>query len=1064
MCIHSESNSSHPNNDYLLNNQLSPESVTRTSEEDDNTNCDLDFVNPVKSTELSNTSQLGYTTLSNKSYVFKDVISSGIVAYSDTDEECIELPDEESQSRQTVKTNISHTSKNVNSSNITIYRDSDEEDNVANKYYSKSYSKNVNSDLDKTNVQDSSMKLTTSIPTFLSSSYAEHAEERKKQKHNDINNLDTNYTTNCNNVSMEITTIPFAKSITSDLGISEQIPTILQNYENTKWDTMNTHNATSVNYANDSMVLTSVIQPLTDVIGTDTCRTNNTIFDTSMEMINVSSNMCKKNICNENILKENDPRKNQTDKTEIFNDVLMEMTKPINTILSSNVYDKENFRMDESISKDDKTMFFHNMSMEMTKTVSTKNKQIVDTNTCKSLSEENAHDRKDANISICFNEGTRVLCKSMEFTDTVPTPLYYEKMFHTADVAQSVSKSTCEDYKNDATEFFNNASMDITKLVNMLPCDIDKENLEINESVSKNNKTMIFHNISMEMTAAVSSRKRDEKTQPITCKLISKENIYGEKETHNSVFFNEGTRLLYKSMELTEAVPISLHDERTLYTSQITQSTSSQTLSKTTLLPAENSMGIAFQADIANKTIQDMSMEITAAVPLQLMQDVNKTENLIISKNDEFQHLTTNNLAQSNKSITKEDFTISRVETKNIRHNELSNVVVTQSPLDNLDHALNANFENANNKKRMSDTSERSYPKRVRSSFVEVQSSQKNDIHSFPNANANCINDIEHNEYFVKNIMDHTQISDSNLKDCPNEISDHSFLRKSLPYLDNSLIELQSIKPPSFVSLDSEEENSFSEVQHELQSSVITDISVNNTSNQLIINNVIESKYSKEELINIDDKTEDCYNNTMIDKTEDNQETDCQMITKTIINDNRSNQSNYYTTKNINEENISMNVKNGKALTIQDIGHCSSLIIKEVEVTDKDQVIEKEYTRKNINEDAKLHDIKEKEHLDKKKETEKFSDHFEDIEVVRSNENQIDSEECRKNLNYVKQSMEQKYATKKLTTAQYISTIEDIKNESLIEQDPFLTLLQKLETHITRYIYISLLYIFYEKN
>jgi len=36
--------------------------------------------------------------------------------------------------------------------------------------------------------------------------------------------------------------------------------------------------------------------------------------------------------------------------------------------------------------------------------------------------------------------------------------------------------------------------------------------------------------------------------------------------------------------------------------------------------------------------------------------------------------------------------------------------------------------------------------------------------------------------------------------------------------------------------------------------------------------------------------------------------------------------------------------------------------------------------------------------------------------------------------------------------------IEDVKNKSLIEQDPFLTLLQKLETHAARYIYIFIIF------
>jgi len=57
-------------------------------------------------------------TLANKSCVNKDTLSNGIVAYSDSDEECMELPDKEYRlyHRQTV-TNIS---KNIKSSNIMI--------------------------------------------------------------------------------------------------------------------------------------------------------------------------------------------------------------------------------------------------------------------------------------------------------------------------------------------------------------------------------------------------------------------------------------------------------------------------------------------------------------------------------------------------------------------------------------------------------------------------------------------------------------------------------------------------------------------------------------------------------------------------------------------------------------------------------------------------------------------------------------------------------------------------------------------------------------------------------
>lgn len=1025
------------------------ESVAKVNEEDDDTNCNLDFVNSVKPI-TSNKAQLGDTALPNKSCVSKDTaVSSGIVEYSDTDEECMELPNEESQPQQTV-TNISCTSETVKSSNITIYRDSDEEDyadNVVNKYSSKLCSNNVNSELDKTRVQDLSIELTAPISTLLLSSHL-HAEQEGK-KHNDISNLDTNYTTNYNNVSMEITeAIPlFAKSIASNLEISEQIPTILQKCDNIKCDATNIHKTTDVNYINDSMVLTSVIQPFTD---TDTCCTNNPVLNTSMEITSVPSKICGKNACNENLVKEDDLRKDQSDKTKIFNDVLMEMTKPVNTILSSSIYNKENFRMDELISKGDRTVFY-DVSMEMTKIVPTKSKQeIVDTNVnCIKSSEKNAHGEEDVNISL-LNEGTKTLYKSMEFTEAVPAPLHYERMFY---AAKPINKSICEDYKNDRTEFFNDASMELTKSVNMLPLNIDKENLKSNESISKDSKTMFFHNVSMEMTTAL-SRNQNEVIQPITHKSIFKENTQGEKDSNNSTCCNEETRLLCKSMEFTEVVPISLH-ERTFNTAHTTtQSTFSQTLSKTTSLPAENYTGVTLQTDV-DKTIQDISISAAALSTLQLMQNVkiNKIENdLIISKDDELQHLTANNLIKPNKSITKENLTISKeiIETENIRRNELSNVIVIQSSLDNSDHCLNANFENVSDKKEKSDTSARLYSKKVRDSFIEIQFPQENDIHLCSSANVSYVNDIERKECFVKDITAHVQVSDSNLRDSldKSELSEHSFLKKNLPYLENSLIE--SIKPPSFVCLDSEEEGSL----YKVQSSTNTDMSVNNTSNQLIINNLTESKYLEETLINTEvNQTENCYKSTMVDKTEDNQKINCHTIRKTIINDNQSNKSN--ATKNINEENLLSNTKNGKVhLTVSDINHCTA-IIKKIEVTE-DQIDERKHIRKRLNEDVKLqNDIKEREHLDKKRQKTDDSDYLENIGTII--ENQIDSEECSKNLNdKVKQQSIEKgeCATKRLVTGQYINTSEDIKNKSLTEQDPFLTLSQELEAHTVRYVYI----------
>ncbi|XP_018307725.1 interaptin [Mycetomoellerius zeteki] len=1062
---------------YLVNNQLPQGSIARANEETNDTNCNLDF-----------------TAVPNKSCVSNDWVSSNIV-YNNSDTEYTQLPDEESQFGQI----IIDTSKSVKSSNIIIYRDSDEEDredNVAKKCPSKLYSNNVDSELDKTRVQDFSMELTAPISASLVSSHLYMEEQKKQECNENINNSGTNTTnynhvsmectTNCNNVSMDITeAVPiFAKSVASNLGIFEQIPTILHNCEHTKWNATNTHNTIfptnlqsdnvsrdisehipDVGYANDSMVLTSVIQSFTDATDTDIYPTNNTIFDTSMEMIMVPSKMNEKKANNKITVKENDLREDQTDKTEIFIDVLMEMTKPTDTILFSNVYNKES-RVDEPISRDDRTTFFHNVSMEMTKIVSTRNKQkITDRIICKS-SEENTGSKRDINRPDCFNEKTLMLCKSMEFTEALPVPSCQERMFHAAHIAHS-NKSTCEIEKNDKTKFFNDA------------------NLKIDESISKNDKTILFPNVSMEMTTAVS---RKEITQSI-CKSISKENTHGEKDKNNSICFNEGTKLLCKSMEFTEVVPISLHDItfNTTDTIHTTQSVSfSQTLSKTISLPAENSVRVSHQTDVvASETIQDISMEITAAVPstLHLAQDVkvNETENLIISKNDEFQYLmTNNNLTELRKDVTKENFTISReiVEAKNIRHDELSNISVTQFPLNNLDYSLSTNLENANSKKRMSDDNEKSYSKRVRSSFMEIQSSQKSDVHSFSSTGANYVNDLndieqEHNEYSVKETIDHTQISDSNLRNSLDEISKYSFSRKSLPYLEDSFVELQSIKPPSFIHLDSEEERSFHEIQHEFQSS-ITDIPVNITSNQLTVNNVtglsncsINSRENaandyftilrkKEEPINTENNhTEDCHENTVMDKTENNQEIDCQAMMKTIINDNQLNKSNYDTTKNINEKSIlSMNAKDGKTVTVQDLNHSTSLIIKEIEVIAGDQVEdrnEKEYIRKKLNEDTKLqNNIKEQgQYLDKiKQETKKRSDHLEGTGVVI--EDQINPEKHRINLNneMKQQNMRQKdkCATEGLVTAHNVSTInEDIKNGTLIE-DPFVTVLQKLET------------------
>ncbi|XP_025074453.1 uncharacterized protein LOC105428845 [Pogonomyrmex barbatus] len=758
-CINFESNSM---STHVIDDQISQKYVAIANEEDD-TNYNLDFTNPI-STDLSNVFQVENTALPSR---FEDKISSISVTYNDKNEEHIELLDEKSY-RQTVITNASHISKNIKPNNIIIYKDSDEEDytNKVAKNYSELCPNNT-SKLNETHIQDLSMELTTPISFLISAN--SHIEKQKTQKDDIINNIDTNYTSNYNNISMEITeAVPMSTmSVTSDLRIFKQIPMIsqnceetngnvanndhnvfstafnlqsdivskdivseqIQNCEDTKGDVANNdHNIFStafnlqsdivsidiiseqiqnVNCANDSMILTSVIQSSRDVIGTDTCHTNNVIVNNLMKATSISPKIYEKNTCNENVVKGNDLRKDQTDKTEIFNDIQMEMTVPVNTILSSNIYNKKNLKVDEPIFTNDKTTFL-NLSMEMTKAVSTKSRQeITDTITCESLSKENIHSEKDKG-TICLNEETRILHKSMEFTEVVSNSPHCEKIF----------------------------------------------------------------------------------------------NI--------------------------------IHTTR-----------SSEKLPKT-YLSAEKSTSTTFQTDAD------------------------------------------------------------------------------------------------------------------------------------------------------------TRISDSNLRDSLNEINRCSFLRKSL---ENNLVELQSITPPSFECPDSEEENSSHQVQSEFQLPVVTDVSINNISDRLIINNVTETKYpidsrksvandyftnltEKEESIN--NQTEDCYKKIIVDKIEDNQEVDCQETAKTIIDDNQLNESNCYITENkeMNEESILLtNTKNEEIMTMENINlNCTSLISTEIKVIDEDQINEREYTSKKVNKDTKLQDnIKIKRqylNVEKKQEIDECDDHLNRTETV----------------------------------------------------------------------------------
>ncbi|XP_072760494.1 uncharacterized protein [Anoplolepis gracilipes] len=941
-CVHIfENNASCTNNSSLTDTQLF-ESTIRV-ERKDNENSNLNFTNPVKYMEFNEGSQFKQTVLLNKSAIsqpLKDTTISAITC-SNTKEKYVEPFDERFQLEQNVMPNafsISHVPKNATSNNIIVYKDFDDEKNVYNiKSYSESRCNNVDSELDRTCEQDLSMEFTAPVPAFLLPSRAEEKINVQKDNCTVRLKLDTNYISN----NVPIQSVPISvKPVNSALGIFQQISEI-QNRGSTNLSAgHDTHDKTifstnlqsniasestifkqtqdATQNINESMMLTNIIQPSTT--STDMFHVNNAAFNVSMEMTTaVSPKMYDKSISHfhdENIIKENNLRENQTDKTEFFNDVMMEMTKPID-VLPLISYDKENLRMDELISKDDRIIF-------------------------------------------------------------------------------------------------------------------DDESMEITKSL----------------------KNREEIIPSIIHKSISEKNTCKEKNMDNSIGFNEKTKLLYKSMEFTEAVPVSLHLERTLNTICTAQSTSfSQTMSKARS-PIKKSTESTLQVDTApNKTIQNVSMEITSTVL--------STSHFIrdISTDNEFQHLTTNNLTKSRKSPIKENYTISKEIVKATdTYDELPNNFVISSLPGNLDHSLNTVFKNISSREETLDKNEPN-PEKICKSFMESHISQVNNVCLSPRPNDIYISDTGHNEYFVKDTMDHTEFYRSNFRDDLNEINECSLLRKTL---ENSIEELQSIKPPSFILDSDKEENSLSDTLCEDKLQISTDETINNihnSLNQLVTNNIteyeclIDSRRSvakdNENFIllreneSINSKTtqmEDCCRRVADEIDNQENQVDCQAIRRTII-DNQINESNRYTmnVENPHPENMlsTQNNKHGEINT----DHCKSSIIKQSEITE-------EYIQERINDDANPRNNasgKEQDSDVQREAIEQCTDHLERTEVI---ENSLNSEKyCKKNLNEERIiGMEQNEECKeeKFTAERCVSVIED---KSLTEQDLFLSLSQELEIY-----------------
>lgn len=152
--------------------------------------------------------------------------------------DCIELHDAGSPLRQT---ELPNASKNV-SSPFTIYKDTDEDDclsNIDNQCYTTTL---TNIESDKTCLQNLSMEFTGAIPMLLLSDTKENEQKNLWIEDNALqNNSYTDYITNYNNVSMEITQAvsTSVKSASSDLQTLGQIPVIVPSCESAKCDAVN---------------------------------------------------------------------------------------------------------------------------------------------------------------------------------------------------------------------------------------------------------------------------------------------------------------------------------------------------------------------------------------------------------------------------------------------------------------------------------------------------------------------------------------------------------------------------------------------------------------------------------------------------------------------------------------------------------------------------------------------------------------------------------------------------------------------------------------------------------
>jgi len=410
------------------------------------------------------------------------ILENDININNDTDEKYIQIPT--LQHTQATKTT---------SNNIIIYKDFDEDNytNNAGDKYSKSYP--------KFNQIPSVQNLTTECAVLKSTSLLSSDSPIKKQenmqKDNELisqNNLDIpiGYT-NCNNISMEITqAIPILmKSANSTLKTSKS--SMIQNCENTRC-----HSTNNIPNISPSNLQSNIISK--NIASGQTQDTGQAKDSGELKMILSSTT-------NNDMHYINDAPASMTAAIlpKTYNKIISDSSNE-NIIKKSELRELREYQAD-------KTELYKNIPIKMTKATSRKNKQEIVDIVAHKTSEKNSQKKKDMSKSICLNEKTRLLQKSMDLTQAVPVSLSQERTSNIIDFIQSIQKNTHGRSKIDETKLCNDSPMEMTKTC-------DKENIRRNDSTIRGNKTMVFDNVSMEMTKAMSSKNKQEITNIDACK------------------------------------------------------------------------------------------------------------------------------------------------------------------------------------------------------------------------------------------------------------------------------------------------------------------------------------------------------------------------------------------------------------------------------------------------------------------------------------------------------------------------------------------------------------------